>query len=86
MDIFSVTVEIDAAWPDDTRVEPRTVEFDRLDDAMGAVRRATENCPTNLTTVMVARESVSDAEWRDSADEPDLVDWPAQRHIVTGGR
>lgn len=81
-EIYDVTVQVDVSHPDDRRVRPCSVWFDTLAEAQAAMGRALAlPLPPHTVTVMVSRERV---DHFDHADDADLNDWPAERHIVTG--
>ena len=80
-EVYSVTIQIDEAYPDDRHVRPRCVWFNTWTDASSAIERALTRLPHDSTTVMVSRERVDQF---DNEESLDLDDWPADRHIVTG--
>lgn len=81
-EIYSVTVQVDTAYPDDRRVRPRCVWFDTLAEAQEAIGRALAlPLPLDAVSVMVNRERV---DAFDTDEDPDLDEWPSERHIVTG--
>lgn len=81
-EIVSVTVQVDAPFPDEHRIRPRTVWFDSYADAEQAIARALRlPFPTEYVSVIVSRERV---ESFDHDEDLDLDDWPSDRHIVTG--
>ena len=80
-EVVSVTVQVDSEYPDQTRVRPRTVWFDTDQEALDAIKRALARLPAVKTTVMVSRERPDRFE---HDNDPDLDDWPADRHIVNG--
>lgn len=79
---YAVDVQVDVPYPDDRRVRPSSVWFDTPLEAAGAMARALKlPFAPGVVTVMVSREIDDEV---DVPEEPDLDDWPAERHIVTG--